>query len=86
MARRHKLTEDEIQPVMRSLHKALTGIIETHVDSDDAEPLFHVLWRLHHHRPGPPAYPETSITAVVKLLADTMYIYNKKTPNFSVSG
>jgi len=65
--RRHRITESEVKPVMRAVHAILAkeGAI-----TDDAENLFTVLWRFHHHRSGPPGYPEITVDTVRLLLAE----------------
>jgi hypothetical protein len=75
MTRRHSIKEDEVRPLMRSLFKSLLEICETHENSQDAEPLFRLLWRLHQHRKGPPHFPDITPDSTYKLLSSVNYIF-----------
>ena len=67
MARRHRIIEDEVIPVMRAVFSALEYQYYGNFD-EDTVPLFHLLWRFNEHRRGPPAYPEFSREALGNLL------------------
>jgi hypothetical protein len=66
MARRHRITaEEEILPVKRGLHKT-------------PYTLYHVLWRFHEHRTGPPGYPELTRKELERLLMKTGEIFTQE--------
>ena len=57
MVRRHRIAEEEFGPVLRAIHFKLDHDSKQGL-TGDSKHLFHVLWRFHKPRPGPPAYPE----------------------------
>ena len=77
MARRHRITEEEMIPVMRTVHIQLQEDLENGF-TPDTESLFHVLWRFHEHQTGPPGYPELTRPELEKLLTKTKDIFTQE--------
>lgn len=72
MVRRHRITEEEVKPVMRAVRRSLAEMLELDPLPEDAYSLFTVLWRFKEHRTGPPNYPDATRGAMVSLLAETV--------------
>jgi hypothetical protein len=71
MVRRHRISEEEVRPVMRAVRRSLSEMLELDPLPEDAYSLFTVLWRFKEHRSGPPHYPDATRGAMVSLLAET---------------
>ena len=71
MVRRHRISEDEVKPVMRAVFRRLSDMATIDPLPEDAYSLFTVLWRFKEHRTGPPHYPEVTHDAIVNLLHET---------------
>jgi hypothetical protein len=72
--RRHRITENEMTPVMRAVHSQLQRDLQNGFTPDTIQ-LFHVLWRFHTHRTGPPSYPELTTEELEKLLEKSADIF-----------
>jgi len=71
MVRRHRISDDEVKPVMRAVYRSLSDMIMKDPLPEDAYSLFNVLWRFKEHRTGPPHYPEVSRDTIIDLLQET---------------
>lgn len=71
MVRRHRLQEEEMGYVMKSVHLRLVRLARRKEYTEETETLFRVLWRLTRHSRGAPGYPETNEDEVKRLLRDT---------------
>lgn len=70
MVRRHRITEEEVKPVMRAVHRSLSEMLELEPLPEDAYSLFTVLWRFKEHRTGPPNYPDATRGAMASFIAE----------------
>lgn len=71
MPRRHRIFQNEIMHVMKTIHKYLASKnIEQDTDITETAALFKVLWRFKEHRTGPPCYPEIDSTSINELLRE----------------
>ena len=72
MVRRHRLREEEVGYIMKSVHLRLGELLVGEEFTGETEALFRVLWRFTRHSRGPPGYPETNEDEIMGLLYDTM--------------
>jgi hypothetical protein len=73
MAKRLRVYEDEVTPVMRAIrhrHAAMEPV----EDQAEAAVLFKVLWRLKENRRGPPHYPEINPQTIKELLEEARWL------------
>ena len=73
MAKRPRILEDEITPVMRAIHHRLAAM-EPVEEPGEAAALYRVLWRLKENRRGPPHYPEINPQTIRELIEETRWL------------
>ena len=74
MVRRHRISEEEVKPVMRAVHRCLSEMVELDPLPEDAYSLFTLMWRFKEHRTGPPHYPDATREAITLLLGETFKV------------
>ena len=66
--RRHRINRGEHEPVRKAVRNQLIHLLETREDEDEAEQLFHLLYRMYYYdgqpSQGAPRYPSFSWSTV----------------------